>query len=212
MKLKKVQKQLFDEQLNKKEIQQLLLEEQLQRKEVQQQLLEEQLQRKTIEEQVLQEQLKQDQLNQQQLRVNLEDRNHELTKQALYIVQKRELLNEIKGHIDTVIAHSEGGTVKQLNKILRLIKTELGKNEEWKNFTQTFELAHPKFFVQLKESYPTLTPHEIKLCALLRLNFNTKELALILNIAIDSANKARFRLRKKLGLSDENLNEFLMNF
>ncbi|OJJ21596.1 hypothetical protein BKI52_13850 [marine bacterium AO1-C] len=187
------------------------LQEQTKRKETEFKLVEEQLQKKEIEEQMLQEQLKQDQEHKKHLQENLEDRNHELTKQALYIVQKRELLCEIKTYVDEVVSQASERVKRNLRKVLKLIKGELGKNEEWENFTQTFEIAHPQFFTKLKASFPELTSHEIRLCALLRLNFSSKELALILNIAIDSVNKARFRLRKKLELTDENLNEYLMS-
>lgn len=180
-------------------------------RDMQQQLLHEQLQKKTMGQQMLQEQVKRNQVQQASLEETLIERNHELTKQALYMIQKRELLNEIKSNIEEIVVASDGEVKKQIRKVLRITKNELSKNEAWENFTQTFEIAHPQFFSKLKSSFPELTPYEIKLCALLRLNFSSKELALILNIAIDSVNKARFRLRKKLELADENLNEYLMS-
>lgn len=93
----------------------------------------------------------------------------------------------------------------------KTIKKESAEHKEWEKFRQTFEMAHPEFYHSLKQLFPDLTPNEMKLCALLRLNFNTKELASILNITTKSANKARFRLRKKLNLSDENFNEYLIH-
>ncbi|OJJ16406.1 hypothetical protein BKI52_34525 [marine bacterium AO1-C] len=181
-------------------------------KEAQKRLLQEQLHRKRLEEQVLQDRLEADESEKQNLQKTLEQQNHELTKQALYMVQKRELLQTIKQETETIKEAPKDYVVDKLSKITKRIDQELNKNEEWEKFTQTFEMAHPEFYIKLKKAYPSLTANETKLCALLRLNFNTKELALILNITPESANKARSRLRKKLDLGNVNLNEYLINF
>ncbi|MEQ9298510.1 MAG: LuxR C-terminal-related transcriptional regulator [Cyclobacteriaceae bacterium] len=55
----------------------------------------------------------------------------------------------------------------------------------------------------LKEAYPQLTPHDLRLCTYLKANLCTKEIARILNITPDSVKKAKHRLRKKLGVSPE---------
>jgi tetratricopeptide (TPR) repeat protein len=180
-------------------------------KETEQKLLQEQLQRKEMEEQILQEQLRADQATQEQLRETLEQKNHELTKQALYLVQKRQFLGELEQKIKQISKDCEPTAQSKLKDLSKTIKKESAEHKEWEKFRQTFEMAHPEFYRSLKQLFPDLTPNEMKLCALLRLNFNTKELASILNITTESANKARFRLRKKLNLSDENLNEYLIH-
>ncbi|EAY28526.1 tetratricopeptide repeat protein [Microscilla marina] len=194
---------IFWQRSNQKKLNQL--------KETERVLLQERLQRKEIEEQVLQEQLRADQAIQQQLKETLEHKNHELTKQTLYLVQKRQFLGELEHKIKLISQECNPTAQGKLKSLSKTIKKESAEHKEWEKFRQTFEIAHPKFYRNLKELFPELTPNEMKLCALLRLNFNTKELASILNITTESANKARFRLRKKLNLSDENLNEYLIN-
>jgi len=51
----------------------------------------------------------------------------------------------------------------------------------------------------------------LKLCAYLRLNLSSKEIAQLLNISLKGVEISRYRVRKKLQLSTEtNLYDFLM--
>ncbi|MDO6738580.1 hypothetical protein [Wenyingzhuangia sp. 2_MG-2023] len=68
-------------------------------------------------------------------------------------------------------------------------------------FYSNFEKIHPNFSHALKNICPNISANELKLCALLRLNLSSKEIAQLLNITQDSVNKARYRLRKKLDLT-----------
>ena len=68
------------------------------------------------------------------------------------------------------------------------------------------------FLKQLNRRYHSLSPNDLKICLLLRMNLSTKEIAVLLGISPESANKARYRLRKKMGLSqDEDLVQLLLN-
>lgn len=168
---------------------------------VKQQLLQEKLELKTVEEKMFQEQL-----------LTLEDKDFELTRQALYLVQKRQLLDKIGEEIKDITKSVTKPTQERLKEVIRLIRKETSTGEEWQNFTQTFEMAHPRFFNRLQQNFPELTDKDLKLAALLRLGFDSMELALILNITPNSVRTARMRLRKKLGLNEESLTEFMRNF
>lgn len=181
----------------------------LELKETQQLLLEEQLLRKEVEEQVMQEQLQMDQAIQESFQSSMETKDHELTKQALHLVQKKQLLDEIIIDLKDVIKISRGIAQDKLKAVVKNIKREASATESWQHFTQTFEMAHPGFYQRLQQRFPELTENDLKLCALLRLGFDTKELAAILSITFESVKKARVRLRKKLELSDEVLTEFM---
>lgn len=66
------------------------------------------------------------------------------------------------------------------------------------------------FYQELHERFPDLTAGEQKLCALIKLNFSSKDIARLMGISVGSAHTTRYRLRKKLGLArDENLTEFI---
>ena len=66
-------------------------------------------------------------------------------------------------------------------------------------------------FKNLMNHYPDLTPGDLKLCAYLKMNLSSKEIAVLLNISTRGVEIRRYRLRKKLNLEhDKNLVEFLM--
>ena len=142
-------------------------------------------------------------LNQEKLRLEISQKNRELSSLALQMASKTEFINEIKSKIDTV----------GVDKIIREIETEFNSDLEWEAFRLRFEEVHPSFFKLLKKQFSDLTSGELKLCALLQLNLTTKEIANINNITTAAVDKSRNRLRKKLGLApEESLNNFLSNF
>lgn len=94
-----------------------------------------------------------------------------------------------------------------------ITKSDAEDSEElWDIFQQNFDLIHQNFFRKLRSRYPTLTPTDLKFCALLRLNLNTKEIAKHTNLTIRGVEGARYRLRKKLGIDNKlSLTDFLID-
>ncbi len=88
-----------------------------------------------------------------------------------------------------------------------------GAESVWKDFEARFENVYEKFYTRLQEQFPAITPGERKLCALLRLNISTKDIAAITFQNPQSIDTARYRLRKKLALcKEDNLIDFLIKF
>jgi DNA-binding CsgD family transcriptional regulator len=95
-----------------------------------------------------------------------------------------------------------------LRDILKRNRQEL----ETLTFFSDFEKIYPNFINSLQEKIPNITANEIKLCALLRMNLSAKEVSIVLNITPESVNKARYRLRKKIGLeAKDDLGLFILN-
>jgi len=93
-----------------------------------------------------------------------------------------------------------------------LFSTTLLTEEDWQNFAQLFERVHQGFFARLHRLHSDFSPAEIRLTALLRLHFSNKQIANILGVSPDSVYKARYRLRKKLALQEqENLEDWVLN-
>ena len=66
-------------------------------------------------------------------------------------------------------------------------------------------------FLLVKEKFPNLSANDIKMCAYLRMNLSTKEIASILNISARGVEISRYRLRKKMDLENAtNLTDFLL--
>ncbi|MGD1959220.1 MAG: tetratricopeptide repeat protein [Fulvivirga sp.] len=151
-------------------------------------------------------------LKEWELNQKIQFKNKELTSYTLNFMQKNELLAEIKSVINELKKSQDPETIKKLNSLNKMISTGSHIDREWEDFRRYFEEVHTDFFVGIKERFPDITNNELRLCALLKLNMNLKEAANILGISPESVKTARYRLRKKLGLStDENLVDFIIN-
>ena len=148
----------------------------------------------------------------EQLQADLAGKSRELANSAMNIVYKNELLQKISEEI----GHLKDTTGKklpddQLRKIQKVINEGMTDERDWNLFESSFNEAHESFFKKLKSHHPDLVPNDLKLCAYLRMNMNSKEMASLLNISLRGVEIRRYRLRKKLNLEhDKNLVEFLM--
>ncbi|GIZ15422.1 triple tyrosine motif-containing protein [Capnocytophaga catalasegens] len=104
-------------------------------------------------------------------------------------------------------------TKQQGNHIIQHIREHISTQDQWQMFQENFDMIHQNFFRNLKLKYANLTPADLKLCVLLRLNYSTKDIATMQGVSVRGIETARYRLRKKLNLSEEdNLTEFLITF
>jgi len=153
-------------------------------------------------------------LNNEKLEAELQLKNKELATTSINLVQRGEVLHKIK---DEVLRMKKTGNEHEHNeedfrKIIRMLEPEKVKHD-WEQFALHFNHVHDEFLVALKREYPGLTPNEIKLCAYLRLNISSKEIAHIMNINVKSVELSRYRLRKKLQLEPGvHLFNFLLEF
>lgn len=137
----------------------------------------------------------------------------ELAASAMNLVQKREFLQKIKEEINHLnkSGSNENGTL-ELKKIAKELIADDKMNAEWDQFSLHFNQVHNNFLVTLKNKYPHLNAHDLKLCAYLRMNLSSKEIARMMSISVRGVEVSRYRLRKKLQLQPkENVFDFLMN-
>ncbi len=152
-------------------------------------------------------------LRNEKLETELQLKNIELATTTINLVQKGEVLHKIKDEFMRLKKVSnENENPEDFKKIIRMLEPEKVK-KDWEQFALHFNQVHDEFLVAIKKEYPSLTPNEIKLCAYLRLNISSKEIAQIMNITPKSVELSRYRLRKKLKLATEtNLFNFLLEF
>lgn len=152
-------------------------------------------------------------LRNDKLRAEMVHRDKELANQTMSIIQKNKFLlrtNEELQHIYNLIGDNLAKT--KMAALKKRITREIDNKQQNKIFETYFDEVHEDFFKRLKEEYPFLTPNDLRLCAFIRMNISTKEIATILNISYRGAEISRYRLRKKLELSREiNLSTFLSN-
>ncbi|GAA5520094.1 hypothetical protein Asal01_00024 [Fodinibius salicampi] len=150
-------------------------------------------------------------LKEQQLEQDLEFKNKQLTTHSLHLVQKNEAMKELKEKINEMRHKDNGNVNRSLQKLQNLVDYSYSLDEDWEQFRLYFEEVHDHFFDILKKKYPDLTPNELRLSALAKLNLSIKETATIMGITPNSVKTARYRLRKKLDIeTEENLTEFMM--
>jgi DNA-binding response OmpR family regulator/DNA-binding CsgD family transcriptional regulator len=143
-------------------------------------------------------------------RENLDTKKKELASSALRLIQITELNNNMIGELKLVGMHSSAKGKEMVKEIIKKFSIQSGENV-WKEFEMRFENVYESFYSQLNQKFPDLTPGERKLCALLRLNLSTKDIAAITFQNPQSIDVARYRLRKKLNLqNDDNLVDFLL--
>lgn len=156
-------------------------------------------------------------LEEENLQSELRHKSEELIRTTLNIVRKNEMLLGIKKEV-VGLSHSisEENLVVLRRKTLRLIgqiDTNIEHDDDLQAFQGTFDSVHHDFFHKLEERYPELTNREKLLCAYIKMNLMSKEIAPLLNISQRGVEISRYRLRKKLGLAEgENLSEFLQKF
>jgi DNA-binding CsgD family transcriptional regulator len=146
------------------------------------------------------------------LQGEIEHKNRELASNAMIFVQKGELLSKIKDELTRLKNNAElEKDSKDFKKIIRIIDSELDNPQDWEQFAVHFDSVHTNYLKNLKDRFPELTASELKLCAYLRMNLTTKEISQLMNISIRGVETSRYRLRKKLQLSnDANLVHFLL--
>ena len=98
-------------------------------------------------------------------------------------------------------------------RLRKEINNHLDGKDEWQYFKLHFESVHPDFFLHLKQVYPVLTENDLRLCAYIRIGMTTKEISQMLSVLPETVNMARYRMRKKLELTQEaSLEDFLRRF
>ncbi len=151
-------------------------------------------------------------LRNEKLEVEINFKNAELASSAMHLVTKGELMAKMKGELTQLMKRLDNPeAIGELKKMIRAMGEDENIDKEWENFAKHFDKVHSSFFLVLKEKHPTLTGNDLKLCAHLRMNLSTKEIAQLLNISVRGVEIGRYRLRKKLGIaSDTNLFDYLM--
>lgn len=142
----------------------------------------------------------------------LEMKNKELTSYTINFVQKNKLFEDLREVLASVKSNTNlDAEVKQRFKdIDRIINNQLQVDKDWEDFKLRFQNLHQHFFDQLTERNGSLTNNELRLSALIRLNFSMKEIGNILGISAESVKTARYRLKKKLSLPAEvSLNDYM---
>jgi len=145
------------------------------------------------------------QFKNQNLQQDIENKNRELGMSTMNLINKNELLNDIKKEL------VKAKKIEDLKSVIKLINKNLNTTDDWKLFEEAFNNADKDFLKKIKHIHPSLTSNDLRLCAYLRLNLSSKEIAPLLNISPKSVEVKRYRLRKKMNLGhDVNLTDYIL--
>lgn len=140
----------------------------------------------------------------------LENKTRELTSTALRLAHLGEMNNNLISDLEKVHQHTDKKGSELIKAIIKRFGINSGENI-WQEFETRFENVYETFYKKLSQQFTELTPGDRKLCALLRLNLSSKDIAALTFQNPQSVDMARYRLRKKLNLGpDVNLTDFLM--
>ena len=135
--------------------------------------------------------------NNEKLRQDIESKNRELGISTMSLIKKNEFLNSIKKEL----LNTDNN--KSIRQVVKIIDRNLNNNDDWHVFEEAFNNADKDFLKKIKSLHPELTSNDLRLCAYLRLNLSSKEIAPLLNISSRSVEVKRYRLRKKMNLKHE---------
>jgi ligand-binding sensor domain-containing protein/DNA-binding CsgD family transcriptional regulator/heme exporter protein D len=173
-----------------------------------------QQQRAQQQQRIAQTQAQVEALEHANLEADIRHKSQELATATMHLVQKNEVIAHLRSELENMLnRHREHPGAKDLRDLVRMLGQDQQFDRDWEQFAYHFDQVHAGFLRRLSERYPQLTPKDQRLCAYLRMNLSTKEIAPLMNISVRGVEISRYRLRKKLDLDREiNLNEFMMTF
>ncbi|MBL7817973.1 MAG: hypothetical protein JNL70_23390 [Saprospiraceae bacterium] len=143
----------------------------------------------------------------QQATAELTIKNTELEETKQLLDLKNSLIEGLQMNLSHNV-EQESALVTAKLKNLRLLTTD-----DWRTFRDLFEKRYPKFFAHLNQHYPKLSVAETRLFLLIKLGFDSNEMADVLGISGTSVYVARSRLRQRLSLGKEaDLEKFIQQF
>lgn len=151
-------------------------------------------------------------LRNEALNMEMIHKEKELANSTMLIIQKNEILTKLKNDLSRIRNTVTDENLKnEIISTIRRIGKEIDNEKQWQVFNTHVEQVHEPLFKKLIDKYPDLTPRELSLCAYLRMNISSKEIATLMNISTRGVEISRYRIRKKLGLGrDENLTDFML--
>jgi len=152
------------------------------------------------------------QLRNEKLKSEVEFKNRELAGSTMNIIHKNEVLSYSVGELKKALKKIKDPTaLVQVRELMKKVDAEFNSEQDWDQFEMHFDQVHEDFLKRLRIEFPQLTPKDLRICAYLRMNLSTKEIAPLMNISVRGVEISRYRLRKKFNLTrEENLIDFIL--
>ena len=137
--------------------------------------------------------------------------HNKLQESKLFIVKNNQFIDQLSKEMDN-LELTKSKNISLLDKIKEGIERHAHENT-WEHFDTSFKALHGNFIQNLSKKHSNLSKSESKLCSLLRLGMDTKEISSILCKTPESIKTARYRVRQKLKLKrEQDLSTYLDKF
>lgn len=147
-------------------------------------------------------------LQNEQLNSELSHKNQDFSQLIMQLSVEEGWNQEVIQQLEGI--KSSGDYEEGLRNLILQLKLNASTYEQIKRDQKGAVDANAAFYEKLKSAYPDLTKSEVETCGLIRMNIQTKEIAVIRKIAPSSVRKLRQRIKRKLDLSvEEDLYEFI---
>ena len=150
-------------------------------------------------------------IKREKLKFEVEKKSNELAFQAYTNIQKNKLLSTLKEYIFSLNnTNKKEELPSNVRDIVNKIERQFRESNDWVKFDFHFTKANPDFFEKLNNLHPNLNANDKRICAFIKMQMPTKQMAEFLGINVKSLEMTRYRLRKKLVLKDRSdLNHYL---
>ncbi len=147
-------------------------------------------------------------LQNEKLESEVISKTRELAKTSMHLMENSGALSKLRMELTKLNLPVEEGS--DLKKVTGLLKDVESNTTHWDQFASHFDELNDGFILRLKQLHPALSRNDLKVCAYLRLNYSTKQIAQLQGISVRGVEVHRYRLRKKLDvIGEESLSSYL---
>ncbi len=140
-------------------------------------------------------------LQNEKLEHEVMSKTKELASTSMQLMENTGALSKLRVELAKLdVGDDEGSDLKKITSLLNDVEKN---SSHWDQFASHFDELNDGFMHRLKEKHPALSRNDLKVCAYLRLNFSTKQIAQLQNISVRGVEIHRYRIRKKLGIDSD---------
>ncbi|WP_152487293.1 transcriptional regulator [Winogradskyella psychrotolerans] len=148
----------------------------------------------------------------EQLNSEIKSKERDLSDFAIKLTQDQDWAKSLADQLEVIKESNSEARPELINELDLAISNKISVDSDTQEFFERLDKLSDAFYSKLTKRYPNLSKNEIRLCSLIRLKIESRSIATLQNITLASLNTSRYRLRKKLQLSEEtDLDFFIQN-
>tara|TARA_R110002049_G_scaffold228528_1_gene400660 strand:- start:1219 stop:2982 length:1764 start_codon:yes stop_codon:yes gene_type:complete len=148
----------------------------------------------------------------EQLNSEIVSKERDLSDFAIKLTQDQDWAKELADQLEAIKQTTTKERDTLIKELDQAIANKISVDNDTQDFFERLDKLNDAFYSKLNNSYLNLSKNEIRLCSLIRLKIESRSIATLQNITLASLNTSRYRLRKKLNLSENiDLDFFIQN-